>query len=163
MRNHSSELSSSEVLLPLPRVLKSITAICLSFLMLVSSLIPQNDVEELAKLPALFRHYRYHAQPAQGGLTLGQFLARHYAAGAASGTNSWHLGSVTKIKRPRGEHDSLPLQGEHNVPPLVYLVPTVQLVLPTARPHWVSQARPRLTQPRYADAPGLALLQPPRA
>lgn len=50
--------------------------------MLVSSLIPQNDVEELGKLPALFRHYRYHAQPAQGGLSLGQFLAQHYGADA---------------------------------------------------------------------------------
>lgn len=128
--------------------------------MLVSSLIPQNDVEELGKLPALFRHYRYHAQPAQGGLSLRQFLAEHYAAGAAGGTDSWGLSTVRK---PPRERDSLPLQGQHTMPPLVYLVPTAQVVLPTTRPHWVSQARPRLAPPRYADAPGPALLQPPRA
>ncbi|MVN74769.1 hypothetical protein GO988_00350 [Hymenobacter sp. HMF4947] len=144
-------------------MLKSITAICLSLFMLVSSLIPQNDVEELGKLPALFRHYRYHAQPAQGGLSLGQFLVQHYAAGAASGTDSWHLGSVAKIKRQPEEHDSLPLQGQHNVPPLVYLVPTVRLALTPSRLQWVTKARPRLAQLRYADAHGPALLQPPRA
>jgi hypothetical protein len=143
-------------------VLKSLTALFLSLFMLVSSLIPQNDVEELGKLPALFRHYRYHAQPAQGGLSLRQFLVQHYGAGAASGTDSWCLSRVAKVQRQRGAHDGLPLQGQHNVPPLVYLVPAVHLVLATARPHWVRPVRPRLTQPRYADVPGPALLQPPR-
>ena len=131
--------------------------------MLVSSLIPQNDVEELGKLPALFRHYRYHAQPAQGGLSLGQFLAQHYGAGAASGTDSWCLSSVTKLKRQVGEHDGLPLQGQHNVPPLVYLVPAGRLALASSCPNWVKKARPQLAQFRYADAHGPALLQPPRA
>ncbi|RZJ58596.1 MAG: hypothetical protein EOO55_00075 [Hymenobacter sp.] len=144
-------------------MLQSITALCLSLFMLVSSLIPQNDVEELGKLPALFRHYRYHAQPAQGGLSVGQFLVQHYAAGAASGTDSWCLGRVAKVKRQRGEHDGLPLQGQHNLPPLVYLVPAGRLMLPFSHPRWVSKARTRLIQPRYADAPSPALLQPPRA
>ncbi len=129
--------------------------------MLVSSLIPQNDVEELGKLPALLRHYRYHAQPAQGGLSVAQFLVQHYGAGAASGTDSWCLSRVAKA--PCGAHDGLPLQGQHHMPTLVYLVPTAHRLLPTGRPYWVRPARPRLAPPRYADAPGPALLQPPRA
>jgi hypothetical protein len=131
--------------------------------MLVSSLIPQNDVEELGKLPALFRHYRFHAQPAQGGLSLGQFLVQHYGAGAASGTNSWCLSRVAQAQRQRSAHDGLPLQGQHNVPPLVYLVPVAHLVLPTVRPHWGSQRHPQLAQARYDEGHGPALLQPPRA
>lgn len=131
--------------------------------MLVSSLIPQNDVEELGKLPELFRHYRFHAQPAQGGLSVGQFLAQHYGAGAASGTDSWCVGKVLRAKRPQSAHDGLPLQGQHNIPPLVYLVPAVGLVLVPSRPFRGSKTRSRLDRLPYAGTYQAALLQPPQA
>lgn len=130
--------------------------------MLVSSLIPQNDVEELGKLPALFRHYRFHAQPAQGGLSLGQFLVQHYGAGAASGADSWCLSRAAQVRRPRSVHDGLPLQGQHNVPPLVYLVPAAHLGLPAVRSYWGHQRHPQLAQARYVEGHSPALLQPPR-
>lgn len=131
--------------------------------MLVSSLIPQNDVEELGKLPQLFRHYRFHAQPAQGGLSLGQFLVQHYSAGVVGGTNSWEICQVLRPKRAQSEHDSLPLRGQHQVAPLVYLVPATAIVPAPNHYQWITKARYRVAQPQYTGDYQAALLQPPRA
>ncbi|RZK93874.1 MAG: hypothetical protein EOO62_31310, partial [Hymenobacter sp.] len=49
--------------------------------MLIGSLIPQNDLAELSKLPMLLEHYQYHHSAAGGGLSLVEFLAEHYGAG----------------------------------------------------------------------------------
>ena len=61
--------------------MKRLLSLFLAMLMFVGGLVPQHDLTELAKLPQLVQHYRFHKAPAVGMLTLRQFLAEHYGAG----------------------------------------------------------------------------------
>ncbi|WP_019991294.1 hypothetical protein [Rudanella lutea] len=58
--------------------MKSVTALCLGILLLVGSLFPQTDVEEVFKLPGLVTHYQWHKQIAKGDIDIWQFLEMHY-------------------------------------------------------------------------------------
>ena len=49
---------------------------CLALCMLLGSLLPNGDLHELTKVPALIEHYLHHAQT--DGLSLGDFIAQHY-------------------------------------------------------------------------------------
>ncbi|TGE27680.1 hypothetical protein [Hymenobacter metallicola] len=132
-------------------------ALFLSVLMLVSSLVPQNDVEELSKLPQLVQHFRAHAAATQGQLSVSQFLGLHY--GAASTRHDQYVRAV----RHSQEHDNLPLRGQHNFPNLDYIVPASRITVLACRPlrpAAVYRASPR---PLYAFALANSLLQPPRA
>ena len=59
--------------------MRQITAIFLGFLILIGSLIPQTDFEELSKLPDLINHYQEH-HAKDDSLSFVSFLQEHYAS-----------------------------------------------------------------------------------
>lgn len=81
--------------------MKQVAAFFLACLMLLGSLIPQNDLAELSKLPQLLEHYRYHHSAAGGGLSVAEFLAEHYGAGTR------HLRGCTLSAWHRQDHHNL--------------------------------------------------------
>ncbi|MDO7875822.1 hypothetical protein Q5H93_13850 [Hymenobacter sp. ASUV-10] len=139
--------------------MKRLLSLFLAMLMFVGGLVPQHDLAELAKLPQLVQHYRFHKTPAAGGLTLLQFLAEHYGAGtrhyAGTGINSRH----------KQDHHDLPLRCHHGCAAVAFVLPTAQPVLPVAaaRPVFHGRSYGWEREARYAFRPLLALLQPPRA
>jgi hypothetical protein len=138
--------------------MKSVVSFFLACLMLVGSLIPQNDLAELSKLPQLLEHYRFHHSVAGGGLSVGQFLAEHYGSGQPA-----HFGCTFSAQHQQ-DHQGLPLHGQHSCSAHVAF-----LLLPTgvrlaAQPPLVANLAYRPAgQPRYLDGAAPALLQPPRA
>jgi len=139
--------------------MKSVVAFFLACLMLLGSLIPQNDLAELSKLPTLLEHYRFHHSAAGGGLSLAAFLVEHYGAGTR------HLHGCTLSQRHHQDHHNLPLHNCHgNCAAGVFVLAAGRLVLPTAQPAPLAGLMYR----RVAALPcptGLAgaLLEPPRA
>ncbi|AMR26160.1 hypothetical protein A0257_03010 [Hymenobacter psoromatis] len=138
--------------------MKAVVSFFLACLMLVGSLIPQNDLSELSKLPQLLEHYRYHHSAAGGGLSLAEFLAEHYGAGEKA-----HFG-CTCSPRHQQDHQGLPLHGQHTCDghiAFLLLAPTPfsgrQATALLARAY-----RPAAPAP-CPEAPAPALLQPPRA
>jgi hypothetical protein len=121
--------------------------------MFVGGLMPQNDVEELGKLPDLVQHFRFHQSTQAGQLSVGRFMRMHY--GEAS--------SAVFRCPPSPEHEKLPLHGQHNCPNLEYVVPTAARVAHVRYLGWPSPVYRPAAAPRYAFAFRAALLQPPRA
>ncbi|MBC6605760.1 hypothetical protein H8B13_02915 [Hymenobacter sp. BT188] len=128
-------------------------AFFLSLLMLVGGLMPQNDVEELGKLPQLVQHFQYHRSPQGGGLSFSQFLSKHYG------------GSTNAVFNcpPSPEHDKLPLRGAHQCPNLEYVVPAARQLAALSYHAWPALAYRLAASPRYTFAFRAALLEPPRA
>ncbi|MGI4865482.1 MAG: hypothetical protein ACRYFZ_16290 [Janthinobacterium lividum] len=126
--------------------------------MLLGSLIPQNDLAELSKLPALVAHYQYHHSAAGGGLSLIEFLAEHYGAGTR------HEAGCYLSQGHQRDHHNLPLHNHGNCPEVLFVLTSARPALPSAAPAW---AAGRLYRPASAancpDGPAAALLQPPRA
>ncbi|UHG94659.1 hypothetical protein [Spirosoma oryzicola] len=60
--------------------MKSVTSLFLGILLLVGSLFPQTDVEEVYKIPGLLAHYQLHKKTAPRGFDFWQFLDMHYNA-----------------------------------------------------------------------------------
>ncbi|PRY41988.1 hypothetical protein CLV58_105190 [Spirosoma oryzae] len=60
--------------------MKSVTSLFLGLLLLVGSLFPQTDVEEVYKIPGLVSHYQLHKQSAGQDFDFWQFLDMHYNA-----------------------------------------------------------------------------------
>ncbi|WP_460585933.1 hypothetical protein [Hymenobacter arcticus] len=130
----------------------------LACLMLVGSLIPQNDLAELSKLPQLLEHYRFHHSVAGGGLSIAQFMAEHYGSGQPA-----HFG-CTFSTRHQQDHQGLPLHGQHSCSAHVaFLLLPVSVRLATHRPTVANPAYRPARPPRYLDGAVPALLQPPRA
>ena len=126
--------------------------------MLVGSLIPQNDLAELSKLPQLLEHYRFHHSVAGGGLSVAEFLAEHYGSGEKA-----HFGYSCSAQHQQ-DHQGLPLHGQHTCDghvAFLLLAPTPLRWPPPA----VEQARAYrpAAAVRYQDGQAAALLQPPRA
>ncbi len=139
--------------------MKPVAAFFLACLMLLGSLIPQNDLAELSKLPTLLEHYRFHHSAAGGGLSLTAFLAEHYGAGTR------HLHGCTISQRHHQDHHNLPLHNCHgNCPASVFVLAAGRPLLPPATP---ARATGRLYRAapvaNCPDGPAAALLQPPRA
>jgi len=138
--------------------MKAVVSIFLACLMLLGSLIPQNDLSELSKLPQLVAHYHFHHSVAGGGLSLPQFLVEHYGSGTPA-----HFG-CTFSARHQQDHQGLPLHGRHACSSHVAF-----LLLPPGVASWAAPAR--ATAPAYRpaesalcqDGAATALLQPPRA
>ncbi len=137
--------------------MKRLAAFFLSLLLLLSSCVPENDLGELAKLPELVKHYRFHHSAAGGGLTLGQFLVEHYGSGTKE-----HFG-CTFSARHRHDHQGLPLHGHHNCSAVAFFMGAsaqigwarrVARPVPAARSTWAVL---------YQFQPSASLLQPPRA
>lgn len=114
---------------------------------------PQNDVEELGKLPQLLAHFQYHQSPQGGALTLSQFLQAHYSLG----------GSTMQSCPPSAEHDKLPLHGQHRLPNLEYVIPGVRSLACSPALAWSTTRYCAARAPQYCNADGASLLQPPRA
>ena len=140
--------------------MKPVLSFFLAFLMLVGSLIPQNDLSELSKLPQLLEHYRYHHSVAGGGLSLAQFLAEHYGSGTPQ-----HFG-CTFSPQHQQDHQGLPLHGRHECSghaSFCFLPAVAPLALAGHAAPWVGQAYCPASGVRYLDGATAALLQPPRA
>jgi hypothetical protein len=139
--------------------MKPVAAFFLACLMLLGSLIPQNDLAELSKLPTLVQHYRFHHSEAGGGLSLTAFLVEHYGAGTR------HLHGCTLSQRHHQDHHNLPLHNCHgNCQGGVFVLATGRLLLPAARPAPLAGLVYRRVAPLLCPT-GLAgaLLEPPRA
>lgn len=138
--------------------MKSVVSFFLACLMLVGSLIPQNDLAELSKLPQLLEHYRFHHSAAGGGLSVAQFLAEHYGSGTPQ-----HFG-CTFSARHQHDHQGLPLHGRHACSAHVaFLLLPMRVQLAAQRPLVAKRAYRLAGQPRYQGGAAPALLQPPRA
>jgi hypothetical protein len=140
--------------------MKSAVSCFLALLMLLGSLVPQNDLTELTKMPQLVRHYRFHQSPAAGGLTMLQFLAEHYGAG----TRHYDAKCGLSAQHQQNHHD-LPLRCHHDCQVVAFVLPSAQPVLPVVAPA-ADFNSPRYgwgCQSLYAFRPATALLQPPRA
>lgn len=137
--------------------MKRLAASFLSLLMLVGGLVPNNDLGELAKLPDLMQHYRYHHSAAGGGLSFGEFIAEHYGAG-----ENQHFGCTFSAWHQQ-DHHNLPL---HNLRGSIWVgfvvASAVQLRL-TPPAAWGTVAYAASAASLYQFGPGRALTQPPRA
>ncbi|SHM18095.1 hypothetical protein [Hymenobacter psychrotolerans] len=137
--------------------MKPVLAFFLGLLMLTSSLIPQNDLAELGKLPRLLEHYRFHHSVAGGSLSLGQFLALHYGAATA---HYQHPHSASHDQ----DHHNLPLRCHHDCTLVAFVLPAVRVVvLAGQRLSWPTPAYRVASRPLYAFSFSMSLLQPPRA
>jgi hypothetical protein len=140
--------------------MRVVVSLFLACLMLVGSLIPQNDLSELSKLPQLVEHYRFHHSVVGGGLSLGQFLVEHYGSGTQE-----HFG-CTFSPRHQQDHQGLPLHGHHECSSHLafFFLPATAPVAPGAQAApWVRQAEHPAMHTRSQDGATTALLQPPRA
>ena len=139
--------------------MKSVAAFFLACLMLLGSLIPQNDLAELSKLPTLVEHYRFHHSAAGGGLSLAAFLVEHYGAGTP------HLHGCALSQRHHQDHHNLPLHNNHSdCSVVVFVLASARPALPSATPAWATGRLYRLASATNCpDGPAVALLQPPRA
>lgn len=135
--------------------MKSVLAFFLTLLMLTGSLIPQNDLSELSRLPELLEHYRYHHTAAGGGLSLGEFLLLHY-----SPTTTHYL--RVHSAQHNIEHQKLPLHSHHNCALMAYVLPVRSVVVPL-RMSWPTPTLRAFAGPMYAFSFSRPLLQPPRA
>lgn len=135
--------------------MKSVLAFFLALLMLAGSLIPQNDLAELTKLPELVDHYQYHHTVAGGSLSLSEFLVLHYSPNT---THYLHVHSA----QHNIEHQKLPLHSHHDCVMAAYVLPTRPVVVPL-RVHWPAPTLRASERPMYAFSFSRALLQPPRA
>lgn len=138
--------------------MKPVTAFFMACLMLVGSFVPQNDLSELAKLPQLLEHYRFHHSAAGGGLSLAEFLAEHYGSGTKQ-----HFG-CTFSARHRHDHEGLPLHGRHTSGGGAFVPVAARLALVPRGAFGPGRASWQLAAASlYRGRPGAALLQPPRA
>ncbi|RYF45757.1 MAG: hypothetical protein EOO39_50745, partial [Cytophagaceae bacterium] len=60
--------------------MRSALALFLGTIMLLGSLFPQTDVEEVYKIPGLIVHYQLHKKSAGSDFDFWQFLDMHYDA-----------------------------------------------------------------------------------
>lgn len=138
--------------------MRSTIAFFLGILLLLGSLVPENDLGELAKLPQLVEHYDYHHSAAGGGLNFGQFIAEHYGAGTK------HYDGYRLSARHQQDHHNLPLRCHHGCVALSFVVVPATRVAFVARPETALVRAYRVAAaPRYAFTFSSSLAQPPRA
>jgi len=92
--------------------MKSLGVILLAFWLTLGSFMPQNDMEELAKIPNLYAHFQEHKEQQGNHLTFLDFITEHYS---------------TKNCEDKG-HKQLPFF-EHQIPGLIFLIPHFSLEL----------------------------------
>ncbi|MET4106810.1 hypothetical protein [Hymenobacter sp. UYP22] len=138
--------------------MKQVVAFFLGILMLVSGLVPQNDLSELGKLPELAQHYRYHRALTGGRLSPLAFLALHY--GPHGSDHRRHPYS----QRDEQDHHKLPLEQHHHDCMMVgFVLPLGRVLLPPRPLTWPAAAYRVAPGPLYAFSVSNPLLQPPRA
>lgn len=115
--------------------MKPVVSTFLAGLLFLSSLVPHNDLGELAKLPQLLAHYHFHHSPAGGRLTLVEFLVEHYGSGTKH-----HFG-CTFSGQHKQDHQRLPLHGSHHGAKVAFVVPaTGRVAVPYPPRTWAAQA-----------------------
>ncbi|GAB3580128.1 hypothetical protein [Hymenobacter daeguensis] len=138
--------------------MRATVAFVLGLLMLLGSLVPDNDLGELAKLPQLVEHYEFHHSAAGGGLTFGQFMVEHYGAGTR------HYAGCTLSQRHQQDHHNLPLRCHHGCVTLSFVMAPLTRVVFVGQPVPIEARAYRVAAaPRYAFTPSSSLGQPPRA
>ena len=138
--------------------MRATVAFVLGLLMLLGSLVPDNDLGELAKLPQLVEHYEFHHSAAGGGLSFGQFMAEHYGAGTK------HYAGCSLSPRHQQDHHDLPLRCHHGCVLLSFvLAPATRVVFTVRLVPAVARAYRAAPTPRYAFTVSPLLGQPPRA
>ena len=139
--------------------MKTVVARLLGFVMLLGSLLPRHDLSELAKLPELAEHYRYHRALAGGELSIVSFLALHYGPQGAS----HHQNPVSH--RDAQDHEKLPLeQHHHNCVLVSFVLPVAaQLAAPASSLVWPAADYRPIPGSLYAFGMSRPLLEPPRA
>ncbi|MBT2556600.1 hypothetical protein J7E24_02290 [Hymenobacter sp. ISL-91] len=139
--------------------MKTVVARLLGFVMLLGSLLPQHDLSELAKLPELAEHYRYHRTLASGDLSVGAFLALHYGPQSAR----HHQNPVSH--RDAQDHEKLPLEQQHHNCLLVsFVLPVAARVgVPVSPLAWPAATYRPAPGSLYAFSVSRPLLEPPRA
>ena len=138
--------------------MRATVAFVLGLLMLLGSVVPDNDLGELAKLPQLVEHYQFHHSAAGGGLTLGQFLVEHYGAGTK------HYAGCSLSQRHQQDHHNLPLRSHHGANAVNFVVTAAARLAFVARLEQPLAAAYRVASaPRYAFCFAASLAQPPRA
>lgn len=140
-------------------MMKTVVARLLGFVMLLGSLLPQHDLSELAKLPELAQHYRYHQAMAGGGLSVASFLALHYGPEGAN----HHRNPVSH--RDAQDHKKLPLeQHHHNCVLVSFVLPAgARVGVPVLPLSWPAATYRPTPGSLYAFSVSRILLQPPRA
>lgn len=93
--------------------MKSIFSTVLAIWICLGSLMPMNDMEELAKVPDLIYHFQEHKAESGGDFSFFQFLDEHYGHGKQTQDQ---------------KHKKLPFF-EHQCPGLVFLVSQFQFLL----------------------------------
>ncbi|WP_110979713.1 hypothetical protein [Hymenobacter sediminis] len=138
--------------------MKPVVAFFLGILMLVSGLVPQNDLSELRKLPELAQHYRYHRALAGGTLSPLAFLVLHYGPHGAD--HRRHPYS----ERDEQDHHKLPLEQHHHDCVVVsFVLPTGRILPPPPLQSWPTPDYHVMAGPLYTFSVSQSLLQPPRA
>jgi hypothetical protein len=123
--------------------MKPVFSFLLAFWMLLGGVMPNNDAEELAKIPTLIRHYVQHNDEVGGSLDFQTFLEDHY----------------TEKKECDTEHENLPFV-KHSLPCLVYVIPhfSIQFLADFEYVNVTSFPEPNL----FVSAHFLHIWQPPR-
>jgi len=137
--------------------MKSVVATFLAGLLFLGSLVPQNDLGELAKKsrPA---YYHFHHSPAGGCLTLAEFLVVHYRAGTKH-----HFG-CTFSGQHQQDHQRFPLYGSPHGAKVALVVPaTGRVAVPRPPRTWAARAYRPACHPGVVQRPSVVLLEPPRA
>ena len=138
--------------------MRATVAFVLGLLMLLGSIVPDNDLNELAKLPQLVEHYQFHHSAAGGGLTFGQFMVEHYGAGTR------HYAGCSLSQRHQQDHHNLPLRSHHGTNAVNFVVTAAARVAFAARAEKATAVAYRAaTAPRYAFCFSASVAQPPRA
>ena len=92
--------------------MKSLGVILLAIWITLGCFMPQNDMEELVKIPNLYAHFEEHKSQHNNQLSFLDFIAEHYS---------------TKDCEDK-DHKQLPFF-EHQIPGLVFLIPQFSIEL----------------------------------
>ena len=122
---------------------KKVFTWCLALCMLLGSVLPNGDLHELTKVPALIEHYLHHAQTE--GLTLADFITQHYQ---------------NKEAQHQEEHQHLPFF-QHNCGSHVYTLHEYVIQIPALPVHTQKAEVQHLCT--YSFSLSRSIFQPPRA
>ena len=125
--------------------MQGLFTILLSFWILLGSLMPGNDMEEMAKIPDLIGHYLEHKASAGNDFSFARFITEHYNQKKESDSDQ--------------AHKKLPFF-EHQCPGLVFVIPQFHFLM--VQPlDWIKQAHPVL-QVSQCLSPFSEYWQPPK-
>ncbi|HRH35213.1 MAG TPA: hypothetical protein PKY12_09130 [Catalimonadaceae bacterium] len=126
--------------------MKALFSILLSIWILLGSFMPRNDMEELAKIPALIHHYLEHKAHSKTELSFAQFLKEHYSESTEHNSDK--------------AHKNLPFF-EHQCPGLVFVLPVFRFTL--VEPFDFIETQYPTYEDSFCSNPSAEVWQPPQA